>query len=35
VNFVGSAEAGDLVDVLIDGSTSTTLRGRDATLVAA
>jgi tRNA-2-methylthio-N6-dimethylallyladenosine synthase len=35
VNFSGSARAGDLVDVLIEGSTSTTLRGREASLVAA
>jgi tRNA-2-methylthio-N6-dimethylallyladenosine synthase len=35
VNFFGSAEAGALVDVLIEGTTSTTLRGTEATLVAA
>ncbi len=35
VNFAGSGEVGDLVDVLIDGSTSTTLRGREHALVAA
>jgi tRNA-2-methylthio-N6-dimethylallyladenosine synthase len=35
VNFVGSAAAGSLVDVLIDESTSTTLRGREAALAAA
>jgi tRNA-2-methylthio-N6-dimethylallyladenosine synthase len=35
VNFSGSARAGVLVDVLIEGSTSTTLRGRQASLVAA
>jgi tRNA-2-methylthio-N6-dimethylallyladenosine synthase len=35
VNFAGDAHAGDLVDVLVEGSTSTTLRGRQATLVAA
>ena len=35
VNFSGSAEAGDLVDVRIEGSTSTTLRGRATSLVAA
>jgi len=35
VNFAGSGEAGDLVGVLIDGSTSTTLRGREHALVAA
>ena len=34
VNFSGSAGPGDLVDVLIEGSTSTTLRGRLTTLVA-
>jgi tRNA-2-methylthio-N6-dimethylallyladenosine synthase len=35
VNFAGSAVAGELIEVLIEGSTSTTLRGRDAALVAA
>ena len=35
VNFSGDALAGDLVDVLIDAATSTTLRGRTASLVAA
>jgi tRNA-2-methylthio-N6-dimethylallyladenosine synthase len=35
VNFSGDAVAGDLVDVLVDGATSTTLRGRMASLVAA
>ena len=35
VNFAGNARAGDLVDVLVEGSTSTTLRGRQAALVAA
>jgi hypothetical protein len=35
VNFSGSARAGDLVDVVIDAATSTTLRGREAALVAA
>jgi tRNA-2-methylthio-N6-dimethylallyladenosine synthase len=35
VNFAGAAAVGELVDVLIDGSTSTTLRGREASLVAA
>ncbi len=35
VNFVGSAGHGELVDVLVDGATSTTLRGREASLVAA
>jgi tRNA-2-methylthio-N6-dimethylallyladenosine synthase len=35
VNFVGDAGAGQLVDVEIDGATSTTLSGRQAALVAA
>jgi tRNA-2-methylthio-N6-dimethylallyladenosine synthase len=35
VNFVGNAAAGDLVAVEIEGSTSTTLRGREVSLVAA
>src|SRR5262245_39265546 len=35
VNFAGPAAPGELVDVRIDGSTSTTLRGRVATAVAA
>jgi tRNA-2-methylthio-N6-dimethylallyladenosine synthase len=35
VNFTGSANPGDLVDVLVESSTSTTLRGRVASLVAA
>jgi tRNA-2-methylthio-N6-dimethylallyladenosine synthase len=35
VNFAGTAAAGELVDVVIDGSTSTTLRGRELSLVAA
>ena len=35
VNFAGSAAAGDLVDVVIEGSTSTTLRGRTAVAVTA
>jgi tRNA-2-methylthio-N6-dimethylallyladenosine synthase len=35
VNFVGPARAGDLVDVLIEASTSTTLRGRVAVTAAA
>jgi hypothetical protein len=35
VNFAGSASAGDLVDVRIEGATSTTLRGRQAVPVAA
>jgi tRNA-2-methylthio-N6-dimethylallyladenosine synthase len=35
VNFSGSAEAGDLVQVRIDHATSTTLRGTQAALVAA
>jgi tRNA-2-methylthio-N6-dimethylallyladenosine synthase len=34
VNFSGEAAPGELVDVLIEGSTSTTLRGRAASLVA-
>ena len=35
VNFGGAASAGDLVDVVIDGATSTTLRGRAHALAAA
>ena len=35
VNFAGTAAAGDLARVKIEGSTSTTLRGREASLVAA
>jgi tRNA-2-methylthio-N6-dimethylallyladenosine synthase len=35
VNFTGSVLPGELVDVLIDGATSTTLRGRQAVLAAA
>jgi tRNA-2-methylthio-N6-dimethylallyladenosine synthase len=35
VNFAGAAEPGDLVGVLIEASTSTTLRGREVALVAA
>jgi tRNA-2-methylthio-N6-dimethylallyladenosine synthase len=35
VNFAGSAEPGDLVGVLVEGSTSTTLRGREVALAAA
>ncbi len=35
VNFTGSAAAGDLVDVRIDGSTSTTLHGAELAAVAA
>jgi tRNA-2-methylthio-N6-dimethylallyladenosine synthase len=35
VNFQGDAQPGDLVDVLIDGATSTTLRGAQRTAVAA
>jgi tRNA-2-methylthio-N6-dimethylallyladenosine synthase len=35
VNFLGAASAGSLVDVLIEGSSSTTLRGREAALAAA
>ena len=35
VNFSGAASAGDLVDVVIEGATSTTLRGRAHALAAA
>jgi tRNA-2-methylthio-N6-dimethylallyladenosine synthase len=35
VNFVGAGMPGDLVDVVIEGSTSTTLRGRSASRVPA
>jgi tRNA-2-methylthio-N6-dimethylallyladenosine synthase len=35
VNFTGTAAAGDLVPVQIEGATSTTLRGRETSLVAA
>ena len=35
VNFTGSAAAGELVDVRIDGSTSTTLKGAQLAAVAA
>jgi tRNA-2-methylthio-N6-dimethylallyladenosine synthase len=35
VNFSGAAEAGELVDVLIEASSSTTLRGAQRTAVAA
>jgi tRNA-2-methylthio-N6-dimethylallyladenosine synthase len=35
VNFAGDAAPGELVDVLIDGATSTTLRGEKRTAVAA
>jgi tRNA-2-methylthio-N6-dimethylallyladenosine synthase len=35
VNFSGAALAGDLVDVLIESATSTTLRGRELAVVAA
>jgi tRNA-2-methylthio-N6-dimethylallyladenosine synthase len=35
VNFAGDARPGELVEVLVEGSTSTTLRGRQAALVAA
>ncbi len=35
VNFTGVAAPGDLVDVVVDGATSTTLRGRAASLVTA
>jgi tRNA-2-methylthio-N6-dimethylallyladenosine synthase len=34
VNFTGSARSGELADVLIEGATSATLRGREAALVA-
>jgi tRNA-2-methylthio-N6-dimethylallyladenosine synthase len=34
VNFSGSAEPGDLVDVVVDGATSTTLRGSQTTVAA-
>jgi tRNA-2-methylthio-N6-dimethylallyladenosine synthase len=34
VNFSGTVEPGALVDVVVEGATSTTLRGRQATLVA-
>ena len=35
VNFASAAAPGELVDVVIEGSTSTTLRGRETSLVAA
>jgi tRNA-2-methylthio-N6-dimethylallyladenosine synthase len=35
VNFASAAAPGELVDVAIEGSTSTTLRGRETSLVAA
>ena len=35
VNFTGDAPPGELVDVAIEGATSTTLRGRQDALVAA
>jgi tRNA-2-methylthio-N6-dimethylallyladenosine synthase len=35
VNFTGAARAGDLVEVLVEEATSTTLRGRELTAVAA
>jgi hypothetical protein len=35
VNFTGAAAPGDLVEVRIDGATSTTLRGTQAVPVAA
>ena len=35
VNFAGAGEAGDLVDVMIERSTSTTLRGTTASAVPA
>jgi tRNA-2-methylthio-N6-dimethylallyladenosine synthase len=34
VNFAGTAAAGSIVDVIVEDATSTTLRGRDASLVA-
>lgn len=34
VNFAGPARPGELVDVLVESATSTTLRGRTAALVA-
>ncbi len=34
VNFTGGAKPGDLVDVLVEESTSTTLRGREPAVVA-
>ena len=34
-NFTGTAQPGELVDVLVEGATSTTLRGRIAAAVAA
>jgi hypothetical protein len=35
VNFAGRAEPGELVPVLVESATSTTLRGTQAALVAA
>jgi tRNA-2-methylthio-N6-dimethylallyladenosine synthase len=35
VNFTGNAAAGELVDVVVDGASSTTLKGTQAALVAA
>jgi tRNA-2-methylthio-N6-dimethylallyladenosine synthase len=35
VNFIGTAQPGAFVDVLVESSTSTTLRGREVALVAA
>jgi hypothetical protein len=35
VNFTGTAQPGGLVDVLVEGATSTTLRGRETALIAA
>jgi tRNA-2-methylthio-N6-dimethylallyladenosine synthase len=35
VNFAGAAEIGELVEVTIEAATSTTLRGRERSLVAA
>jgi tRNA-2-methylthio-N6-dimethylallyladenosine synthase len=34
VNFAGTATAGSIVDVIVEDATSTTLRGREASLVA-
>jgi tRNA-2-methylthio-N6-dimethylallyladenosine synthase len=34
VNFAGTAAAGSIVNVIVEGATSTTLRGREASLVA-
>jgi hypothetical protein len=35
VIFAGDAQPGELVDVLVEGATSTTLRGAQRTMVAA